>query len=124
VLTRWSAPQGATMIEWRKHMDDRIMFDAAWTKMGLHHGVPQPLPLAAFRFFTLDGWVGLREVFRPRLPGGSCFFLQQLFLPFMKTDRRSAAPRAGNIDFPLVVPCDVARRSVSMRGPATIIRSV
>jgi integrase len=31
-----------TMIEWRKHiMDDRITFDAAWTKMGLHHDVPR-----------------------------------------------------------------------------------
>jgi integrase len=30
------------MIEWRKHiMDDRITFDAAWTKMGLHHDVPR-----------------------------------------------------------------------------------
>ncbi|MFB9268601.1 tyrosine-type recombinase/integrase [Bradyrhizobium erythrophlei] len=31
-----------TMIEWRKHvMDDRVSFDAAWTKMGLHHDVPR-----------------------------------------------------------------------------------
>ncbi|MES5482123.1 integrase arm-type DNA-binding domain-containing protein [Bradyrhizobium sp. INPA03-11B] len=31
-----------TMIEWKKHiMDDRITFDAAWTKMGLHHDVPR-----------------------------------------------------------------------------------
>jgi len=31
-----------TMIEWQKHiMDDRITFDAAWTKMGLHHDVPR-----------------------------------------------------------------------------------
>ncbi|WP_445489699.1 integrase arm-type DNA-binding domain-containing protein [Rhodopseudomonas sp. RCAM05734] len=31
-----------TIIEWRKHiMDDRITFDAAWTKMGLHHDVPR-----------------------------------------------------------------------------------
>ena len=31
-----------TMIEWRKHiMDDRITFDATWTKMGLHHDVPR-----------------------------------------------------------------------------------
>ncbi|MET4606683.1 integrase [Bradyrhizobium sp. JR4.1] len=31
-----------TMIEWSKHiMDDRITFDAAWTKMGLHHDVPR-----------------------------------------------------------------------------------
>jgi integrase len=31
-----------TMIEWGKHiMDDRITFDAAWTKMGLHHDVPR-----------------------------------------------------------------------------------
>jgi integrase len=31
-----------TMIEWRKHiMDDRVTFDAAWTKMGLHHDVPR-----------------------------------------------------------------------------------
>jgi integrase len=31
-----------TMIEWRKHiMDDRMTFDAAWTKMGLHHDVPR-----------------------------------------------------------------------------------
>ena len=30
------------MIEWRKHiMDDRITFDAAWTKMGMHHDVPR-----------------------------------------------------------------------------------
>jgi len=33
------------MIEWRKHiMDDRITFDAAWTKMGLHHDVPRNPP--------------------------------------------------------------------------------
>ncbi|MCC8957152.1 integrase arm-type DNA-binding domain-containing protein [Bradyrhizobium sp. Pear77] len=31
-----------TLIEWQKHiMDDRITFDAAWTKMGLHHDVPR-----------------------------------------------------------------------------------
>ncbi|MHC2337004.1 tyrosine-type recombinase/integrase [Bradyrhizobium sp. USDA 4454] len=31
-----------TMIEWSKHvMEDRITFDAAWTKMGLHHDVPR-----------------------------------------------------------------------------------
>jgi integrase len=31
-----------TIIEWRKHiLDDRITFDAAWTKMGLHHDVPR-----------------------------------------------------------------------------------
>ncbi|WP_141341154.1 integrase arm-type DNA-binding domain-containing protein [Bradyrhizobium sp. USDA 3458] len=31
-----------TMIEWQKHiMDDRITFDAVWTKMGLHHDVPR-----------------------------------------------------------------------------------
>jgi len=31
-----------TMIKWSKHvMDDRITFDAAWTKMGLHHDVPR-----------------------------------------------------------------------------------
>jgi integrase len=31
-----------TMIEWTKHvMDDRITFDAEWTKMGLHHDVPR-----------------------------------------------------------------------------------
>lgn len=31
-----------TMIQWQKHiMDDRITFDAAWTKMGLHHDVPR-----------------------------------------------------------------------------------
>jgi len=31
-----------TIIEWRKHtMDDRITFDAAWTKIGLHHDVPR-----------------------------------------------------------------------------------
>jgi len=31
-----------TMIEWQKHiMDDRVTFDAAWTKMGLHHDVPR-----------------------------------------------------------------------------------
>lgn len=30
------------MIEWQNHvMDDRITFDAAWTKMGLHHDVPR-----------------------------------------------------------------------------------
>ena len=31
-----------TMIKWSKHvMEDRITFDAAWTKMGLHHDVPR-----------------------------------------------------------------------------------
>jgi len=31
-----------TMIEWSRHvMDDLITFDAAWTKMGLHHDVPR-----------------------------------------------------------------------------------
>jgi integrase len=31
-----------TIIEWRKHvMEDRITYDAAWTKMGLHHDVPR-----------------------------------------------------------------------------------
>jgi integrase len=31
-----------TMIEWQKNiLDDRITFDAAWTKMGLHHDVPR-----------------------------------------------------------------------------------
>ncbi|MCC8978300.1 tyrosine-type recombinase/integrase [Bradyrhizobium acaciae] len=31
-----------TMIEWSKHvMEDRVTFDAAWTKMGLHHDVPR-----------------------------------------------------------------------------------
>lgn len=31
-----------TMIEWRKNiMNDRVTFDAAWTKMGLHHDVPR-----------------------------------------------------------------------------------
>ncbi|MDH2405312.1 integrase arm-type DNA-binding domain-containing protein [Bradyrhizobium sp. SSUT18] len=31
-----------TMIEWSKHvMDDRITFDATWTKMGLHHDLPR-----------------------------------------------------------------------------------
>ncbi|MGY3529819.1 MULTISPECIES: tyrosine-type recombinase/integrase [Bradyrhizobium] len=31
-----------TMIEWSKHvMEDRITFDAAWTKMGLYHDVPR-----------------------------------------------------------------------------------
>ena len=31
-----------TMIKWSKHvMGDRITFDAAWTKMGLHHDVPR-----------------------------------------------------------------------------------
>ena len=31
-----------TMIEWRKQiMDDRVTFDAAWTKMGLYHDVPR-----------------------------------------------------------------------------------
>jgi integrase len=31
-----------TVIEWSKHvMDYRITFDAAWTKMGLHHDVPR-----------------------------------------------------------------------------------
>jgi len=30
------------MTEWSKHvLDDRITFDAAWTKMGLHHDVPR-----------------------------------------------------------------------------------
>jgi integrase len=31
-----------TMIKWSKHvMEDRITFDATWTKMGLHHDVPR-----------------------------------------------------------------------------------
>jgi integrase len=31
-----------TMIKWSKHvMEDRITFDAVWTKMGLHHDVPR-----------------------------------------------------------------------------------
>ena len=30
------------MVQWQKHiMDDRITFDEAWTKMGLHHDVPR-----------------------------------------------------------------------------------
>lgn len=30
------------MIEWKRHvMQDRITFDGAWTKMGLHHDVPR-----------------------------------------------------------------------------------
>ena len=31
-----------TMMEWSRHiLDDRITFDEAWTKMGLHHDVPR-----------------------------------------------------------------------------------
>src|SRR5215471_13265801 len=31
-----------TFIEWGQHvMDDRITFDARWTKMGLHHDIPR-----------------------------------------------------------------------------------
>ncbi len=47
LLTRMCLLGGArrsepTIIEWQKHiMDDRITFDAAWTKMGLHHDVPR-----------------------------------------------------------------------------------
>jgi integrase len=30
------------MVQWQEHvMDDRITFDEAWTKMGLHHDVPR-----------------------------------------------------------------------------------
>jgi 5'-3' exonuclease len=30
------------MQEWSRHiLDDRVTFDEAWTKMGLHHGVPR-----------------------------------------------------------------------------------
>ncbi|WP_257169710.1 integrase arm-type DNA-binding domain-containing protein [Bradyrhizobium sp. SRS-191] len=47
LLTRMCLLGGArrsepTMIEWRRHvMQDRITFDGAWTKMGLHHDVPR-----------------------------------------------------------------------------------
>lgn len=47
LLTRMCLLGGArrsepTMIKWSLHvMDDRITFDAAWTKMGLHHDVPR-----------------------------------------------------------------------------------
>jgi integrase len=45
-----------TMIEWAKHvMDDRVTFDAAWTKMGLHHDIPRTHPvddvLVAAKYF-------------------------------------------------------------------------
>jgi len=35
-----------TMLEWSRHiLDDRITFDEAWTKMGLHHDVPRTQPI-------------------------------------------------------------------------------
>jgi integrase len=47
LLTRMALLSGArrsepAQLEWDKHvMADRITFDAAWTKMGLHHDVPR-----------------------------------------------------------------------------------
>jgi integrase len=63
-----------TMLEWSRHiLDDRVTFDEAWTKMGLHHDVPRTLPidevLAAAKHFqraTYD------YVFPSPKTGGRC----------------------------------------------------